>query len=102
MVELRASKSTTCEGSMELASPVPLSTSGPSLLTTAWCPRAVTVASATSPSLTTWQCSSSFSSSTSELVMGLSTCSAASSRISSTVSPCLCICILPKSTHAAL
>ncbi|MPC55327.1 hypothetical protein E2C01_049259 [Portunus trituberculatus] len=68
----------------------------------AWRLRAITVASAVSPSLTAQHCSSSFSSSTSELVTGLSTCPTASSRINGIHCLRTCIRILPRSIHASL
>ncbi|MPC63329.1 hypothetical protein E2C01_057427 [Portunus trituberculatus] len=55
LVALRTAKSSTCVGSLRAA---------------AWLSRALTVASATSPSLMTRQRSSSFSFSTSEFVTG--------------------------------
>ncbi|MPC39917.1 hypothetical protein E2C01_033471 [Portunus trituberculatus] len=81
--------------SLQLASSDPHSL----LFTAALRSGAATVTLAPLPSFTLRQCSSSPLSSTSEPIMGLSTCSAASSRIRCTVSPRTFISILPRSTH---
>ena len=87
LIESHFARSTMCGGSAGLASSVPPSISLPQLLAAAWRLRAVSLVPATPPSLTTRQCSSRLSSSTYELVSGLSNCSTAPSRTSGTVSP---------------